>query len=84
MTILLAIALLEGVYIRPEMKNTRNEILFRHEKNPFHITFHCGQNEIVTHCGIWHHLYNLKNVKNTHGGVLLLVKLKAKVSKWSQ
>ena len=24
---------------------------------------------------IWYHLYNLKNVKNTHGGVLLLVKL---------
>ena len=22
---------------------------------------------------IWYHLYNLKNVKNTHGGVLLLV-----------
>ena len=24
---------------------------------------------------IWYHLHNLKNVKNTHGGVLLLVKL---------
>ena len=24
-------------------------------------------------CAIWYHLYNLKNVKNTHGGVLLLV-----------
>ena len=29
-------------------------------------------------CAIWYHLYNLKNVKNTHGGVLLLVKLQAK------
>ena len=29
-------------------------------------------------CAIWHNLYNLKNVKNTHGGVLLLVKLQAK------
>ena len=28
-------------------------------------------------CAIWHHLYNLKNVKNTHGGVLLLIKLQA-------
>ena len=28
-------------------------------------------------CAIWYHLYNLKNVKNTHGGVLLLVKLQA-------
>ena len=26
---------------------------------------------------IWYHLYNLKNVKNTHGGVLILVKLQA-------
>ena len=25
-------------------------------------------------CAIWYHLYNFKNVKNTHGGVLLLVK----------
>ena len=24
-------------------------------------------------CAIWYHLYNLKNVKNTQGGVLLLV-----------
>ena len=24
-------------------------------------------------CTIWYHLYNIKNVKNTHGGVLLLV-----------
>ena len=25
-------------------------------------------------CAMWYHLYNLKNVKNTHAGVLLLVK----------
>ena len=29
-------------------------------------------------CAIWYHLDNLKNVENTHGGVLLLVKLQAK------
>ena len=29
-------------------------------------------------CVISYHLYNLKNVKNTHGGVLLLVNLLAK------
>ena len=34
-------------------------------------------------CAIWYQLYNLKNVKNTHGGVSLLVKLQAK-SKWYQ
>ena len=28
-------------------------------------------------CAIWYHLYDLKNVKNTHAGVLLLVKLQA-------
>ena len=26
-------------------------------------------------CAIWYHLNNLKNVKNTHGGVSLLIKL---------
>ena len=28
----------------------------------------------MVRCTIWYHLYNLKNVKNTHGGVLILVK----------
>ena len=28
-------------------------------------------------CAIWYHLHNLKKVKNTHRGVLLLVKLQA-------
>ena len=28
-----------------------------------------------TLCAIWYHLYNLKNVKNANGGVLILVKL---------
>ena len=27
----------------------------------------------VVRCAIWYHLYNLKNVKSTHGGVLLLI-----------
>ena len=26
----------------------------------------------VMRCTIWYHLYNLKNLKNTHGGVLKL------------
>ena len=30
-----------------------------------------------TLCGIWHYLYNLQNVKNTYGGVLLSVNLEA-------
>ena len=32
---------------------------------------------VVMRCAIWYHLHNLKNVKNTHGGVLPLVKLQA-------
>ena len=28
-------------------------------------------------CVIWHHFYNLKNVKNIHEGLLLLVQLQA-------
>ena len=28
----------------------------------------------VMRCAIWYRLYNFKNVKNTHGGVLFLVK----------
>ena len=33
------------------------------------------EGEYVTLCAIWYHLYNLKNIKNTHGRLLLLVKL---------
>ena len=32
---------------------------------------------VMVRYAIWYHLYNLKNVKNTHGGVLILVKLQA-------
>ena len=41
----------------------------------------------VMRCATWYHLHNLKNVKNNHGGVLLLVKLQAsacKLRKWYQ
>ena len=42
---------------------------------------HCAASAVtfnqpyVMLCAIWYHLYNLKNVKSNHGGVLLLVKL---------
>ena len=32
---------------------------------------------MVVRFGIWYHLHNLKNVKNIHGAVLILVKLQA-------
>ena len=38
----------------------------------------------VVRCTIWYHLYNLKNVKNTHGGVLILVKLHAKACNFTK
>ena len=52
------------------------------------LTLSNGYNSITHHyksmfssyemlCAIWYHLYNLKNVKNTLGGMLLLVKLQA-------
>ena len=28
-------------------------------------------------CAIWYHVHNFKNVKNTHGGMLISVKLQA-------
>ena len=28
-------------------------------------------------CTVWYHLYNFKNVKKSHGGGLILVKLQA-------
>ena len=34
----------------------------------------------LTRCAICYHLYNFKNVKNTHAGVLILVKLQAKAN----
>ena len=33
--------------------------------------------QYVMRCAVWYHLYNLKNLKNTYGGVFLLVKLQA-------
>ena len=35
-------------------------------------------------CAIWYPLCNLKNVKNTHGGMLLLVKLQASVCNFTK
>ena len=32
----------------------------------------------------WHHLYNLKNVKNSYGGVLILVRLQAEVGNFTE
>ena len=39
---------------------------------------------IVIRCATWYHLYNLKSVKNTHGGVLPLVKLQASANNFAK
>ena len=41
----------------------------------WNILFSTGDHAYVILCMIWYHLYNLKNVKNTHGGMLLLLKV---------
>ena len=41
-----------------------------------------SSNTNVVRCAIWYHLQNFKNVKNTHGGVLILVKLQA-INAWN-
>ena len=38
----------------------------------------------VMRCAIWYHLYKLRNVKNTHGGVLILVKLQAEACNFTK
>ena len=35
-------------------------------------------------CAIWYHLHNLKIVKNTHGGVLLLVNLQVEACSFTK
>ena len=40
--------------------------------------------QYVMCCVIWYHLYSFKNVKNTHGGVLILVKLQAPVCNFTK
>ena len=38
------------------------------------INANCARDQYVMVCAIWYHLYTLKNVKNTHGRMLPLVK----------
>ena len=48
-----------------------------HMKNPlnFSVFFWESEHLIVMRCATCYHLYNFKKVKNTHGGVLILIKL---------
>ena len=51
------------------------EIMHDANKTLTMLWFEAFSRFIVMFCAIWYRLYNLKNVKNTHGGVLLLEKL---------
>ena len=55
--------------------------IFKVQFEPQIQQLHKGHRIIVLCCAIWYHLYNLKNVKNTHRGVLILVKLQASACK---
>ena len=44
------------------------------------ITYLLLSTKYVMRCAIWYHLYNSKNMKNTHGGVLILVKLQVQIA----
>ena len=46
-----------------------------YEETPWNIKYPRLKLLYVIRCAIWDHLYNLKNVKSTHGGVLILVKV---------
>ena len=41
-------------------------------------------NSSVVRCTIWYHLYNLKNIKNTQGRNLFLVKLQAEARNFTK
>ena len=43
-----------------------------------------NKNALIMLCVVWYHLHNLKNMKNSHGGVLLLVQLQASVSNFTK
>ena len=56
---------------------TRNNSVFGHLFIHIIISKFYKFQTFVMRCAIWYHLYSFKKVKNTHGGVLLLVKLLA-------
>ena len=43
-----------------------------------------GLLKYVLFCGIWYHFYNLKNMKNIHGEVFLLVNLQGSTCNFTE
>ena len=56
----------------------------QHENGEKLNRFHTYKGLNVMRCAIWCNLYNLKNVKNTHGEFLILVKLQADACKFTK
>ena len=74
----------EEVNINPVYLPKKNPVTTLLIKDHHERLFHAGASHTLSYvmfCTIWYHLYNLKNVKNTHGGVLLLVQLQATLLK---
>ena len=61
-------------------ENKQNETKCRKVKPWLFLMYFGNWNSFILsqmmRCTIWYYLYNFKNVKNTHGGVSILVKLK--------
>ena len=60
-------------YLKKPIRSMISFLFFRWPKTKLVIK----NTKNVMFCTIWYHFYSLKNVKNTHGGALLLVKLQA-------
>ena len=66
----LVLELLDFTFMPQQFGVVQNTVFYITNISSFH-------NKIVMRCAIWYHLYNLINVKNTHGGMLILVRLQA-------
>ena len=51
-------------------------LCYKHVTMFIFILFYLERDKNVMLCAIWYHVYNFKNVKNTHRGVLLLLKFR--------
>ena len=74
-------AKLEFDEIKQQLQKAFGEAIFNSKDGAVSLkaegTLYTSNGAYVTHCAIWYHLYNLKNVKNTFGLLLILVKLQA-------
>ena len=68
------------------MKNDSFTYIFQRISLPYRFHAFCWKSRETLNllrCTIWYYLHNLKNVKNTPEGMLLLVKLQAMTINWN-